>query len=304
MAHLHLGKVFGVSGLTALVSGGGTGIGLMMAKGLAANGAKVYIGGRRREVVEKAAATHGAGINGKLLPISLDVTNKESIESAVKLISSENDGKLDVLINNAGQVGPVSNFFSIPGAPERKDTETLGKALFKNESFQGWADVFTINVSSWFFLSTACLGLLEKASKAREAETGGWSSSIIGISSISGQMKQAQDHFAYNTSKAAGIHLTKLLSTELALRKIPVRVNSISPGAFPSEMTSMEGSSFTPDNVDLVGKGISKVPSARGGLDKDIVGAALYLASPASYYVNGQIITVDGGFISVNPSVV
>ncbi|CAE6476884.1 hypothetical protein ACGC1H_003295 [Rhizoctonia solani] len=304
MAHLHLGKVFGVSGLTALVSGGGTGIGLMMAKGLAANGAKVYIGGRRKEVVEKAAAAHGAGISGKLLPISLDVTKKESIESAVELISSENDGKLDVLINNAGQVGPVSNFFSTPGAPERRDTETLGKALFKNESFQGWADVFTINVSSWFFLSTACLGLLEKASKAREAETGGWSSSIIGISSISGQMKQAQDHFAYNTSKAAGIHLTKMLSTELALRKIPVRVNAISPGAFPSEMTSMEGSTFTPDNVDLVGKGLSKVPAARGGIDKDIVGAALYLASPASYYVNGQIITVDGGFISVNPSVV
>ncbi|ELU41286.1 short chain dehydrogenase domain-containing protein [Rhizoctonia solani AG-1 IA] len=307
MAHLHLGKVFGVSGLTALVSGGGTGIGLMMAKGLAANGAKVYIGGRRKEVVEKASAEHGAGLSGKILPISLDVTNKESIESAVKLISSENDGKLDVLINNAGQVGPVSKFFSIPSAPERKDTETLGTALFKNESFQGWADVFTINVSSWFFLSTACLGLLERASKAREAETGGWSSSIIGISSISGQMKQAQDHvslvhlikpdrvlFAYNASKAAGIHLTKMLSTELALRNIPVRVNSISPGAFPSEMTSMEGSAFTAKNVDLVGKGISKVPSARGGLDKDIVGAALYLASPASHYVNGQIITVDG----------
>ncbi|QRW22761.1 Enoyl-(Acyl carrier protein) reductase [Rhizoctonia solani] len=273
--------------------------GLMMAKGLAANGAKVYIGGRRKEVVEKASAEHGAGLSGKILPISLDVTNKESIESAVKLISSENDGKLDVLINNAGQVGPVSKFFSIP-SPERKDTETLGTALFKNESFQGWADVFTINVSSWFFLSTACLGLLERASKAREAETGGWSSSIIGISSISGQMKQ----FAYNASKAAGIHLTKMLSTELALRNIPVRVNSISPGAFPSEMTSMEGSAFTAKNVDLVGKGISKVPSARGGLDKDIVGAALYLASPASHYVNGQIITVDGGFISVNPSVV
>ncbi|KAF8752779.1 Enoyl-(Acyl carrier protein) reductase [Rhizoctonia solani] len=265
MAHLHLGKVFGVSGLTALVSGGGTGIGLMMAKGLAANGAKVYIGGRRKEVVEKASAEHGAGLSGKILP--------------------------------AGQVGPVSKFFSIPSAPERKDTETLGTALFKNESFQ------------------ACLGLLERASKAREAETGGWSSSIIGISSISGQMKQAQDHvslvhlikpdrvlFAYNASKAAGIHLTKMLSTELALRNIPVRVNSISPGAFPSEMTSMEGSAFTAKNVDLVGKGISKVPSARGGLDKDIVGAALYLASPASHYVNGQIITVDGGFISVNPS--
>jgi NAD(P)-dependent dehydrogenase (short-subunit alcohol dehydrogenase family) len=117
----------------------------------------------------------------------------------------------------------VSKFFSIPSAPERKDTQTLGTALFNNESFQGkantiyrtrisviiyeigWADVFTINVSSWFFLSTACLGLLEKASKAREAETGGWSSSIIGISSISGQMKQAQDHVSAIRSFESGV---------------------------------------------------------------------------------------------------
>ncbi|CAE7217611.1 unnamed protein product [Rhizoctonia solani] len=304
MAHLQLDKVFGVSGLIVLVSGGGTGIGLMIAKGLAVNGAKVYIGGRRKEVVEKAAAEHGIGIRGKLVPISLDVTNKESIESAVRVVSSENDGKLDILVNNAGQVGPASKFFSDPNAPERKDTETLGTALFRNESFQEWSDLFSINVSSIFFVSTAFLGLLEKASKAREAETGGWSSSIINIASVSGQMKQAQNHFAYNASKAAGIHLTKLLSTELALRKIPIRVNTISPGPFPSEMTRMEGSTFTADNVDLIADGITKVPAARGGLDKDVVGAALYLASPASYFVNGQVITVDGGFLAVNPSVV
>ncbi|CAE6432215.1 unnamed protein product [Rhizoctonia solani] len=236
--------------------------------------------------------------------ISLDVTNKESIESAVKLISSENDGKLDTLINNAGQAGPKSMFFSDPNAPERKDTETLGTALFKNESFEGWSDLFSANVSSIFFVSTALLGLLEKASKAREAETGGWSSSIINITSVSGQMKQAQNHFAYNSSKAAGIHLTKMLSTELALHKIPIRVNTISPGPFPSEMTGAEGSTFTANNVDLVAEGISKIPSARGGLDKDIAGAALYLASPASYYVNGQVISVDGGFLAVNPAVV
>ncbi|CUA69323.1 hypothetical protein RSOLAG22IIIB_08444 [Rhizoctonia solani] len=304
MAHLQLDKVFGVSGLIVLVTGGGTGIGLMIAKGLAANGAKVYIGGRRKEVVERAAAEHGAVVSGKLVPLSLDVTNKESIESAAKLISSENDGKLDVLVNNAGQVGPASKFFSDPNAPERKDTETLGTALFRNESFEEWSDLFSINVSSIFFVSTAFLGLLEKSSKARDTETGGWSSSIINIASVSGQMKQAQNHFAYNASKAAGIHLTKMLSTELALRKIPIRVNTISPGPFPSEMTNMEGSAFTADNVDLIADGLTKVPAARGGLDKDVVGAALYLASPASYFVNGQVIAVDGGFLSVNPSVV
>ncbi|KAG8729400.1 Splicing factor [Ceratobasidium sp. 423] len=275
-----------------------------MAKGLAANGAKVYIGGRRKEVVEKAAADYGTGISGKLVPISLDVTNKESIENAVKLISSENDGKLDILINNAGQTGPMSRFLSDPNAPECKDTETLGAALFRNESFEEWSIPFATNVSSVFFVSTAFLGLLEKASKARETETGGWSSSIINITSPCGQTKLSQRHFAYNASKAAGIHLTKMLSTELALRKIPIRVNSISPGVFPSEMTGMEGLIPTADDVERIARGITKVPSVRSGLDRDIVGAAMYLASPASYYVNGQVIAVDGGFLAVNPAVV
>ncbi|KAG8729401.1 Splicing factor [Ceratobasidium sp. 423] len=281
MAHLHSTQVFDVSGATVLVTGGGTGLGLMMAKGLAENGAKVYIGGRRREVVEGAAVAHG---DGKITPISLDVTNKKSIEAAVKLISSENEGKLDILINNAGKIGPISSFFSYPNSPERKDTQILGTAMFTNESFEDWANTFSTNVSSIYFVSMAFLGLLETASKARDAETGGWGSSIINITSISGQIKQSQNHFAYNTSKAAGIHLTKMLSTELALRKIP-------------------GSEWIIEDLDAALRGFTRIPARRGGIDKDIVGAALYLSSPASYYVNGQILTVDGGFTGVNPAV-
>ncbi|QRW22759.1 Enoyl-(Acyl carrier protein) reductase [Rhizoctonia solani] len=235
--------------------------GLMMAKGLASNGAKVYIGGRRKDVVEKAAAEHGSKISGELVP--------------------------------AGRVGATSGFLSDPNAPECSDTETLGKALFYNESFEGWSTAFSVNVSSVFFVSTAFLGLLENASKAREAETGGWSSSIINITSGCGQAKLAQRHFAYNASKAAGIHLTKMLSTELALRSIPVRVNSIVPGAFPSEMTGSESESLRNNSSSFC-----------TGRIKDIVGIVLYLVSPASYYVNGQALAVDGGFLAVNPAVV
>ncbi|KAF8603346.1 NAD(P)-binding protein [Ceratobasidium sp. AG-I] len=304
MSNLSTSKVFDVSGFVVLVTGGGTGIGLMMAKGFAANGAKVYIGGRRKEVVEKVAAESASDAGpGKIVAISLDVTDKESIESAVKTIS-ESDGKLDLLVNNAGQSGPRSGFFSDPSTPERKDTQTLGTALFKAESFKEWADLYTVNVSSVFFVSTAFLGLLEAATKAREASSGGWSASIINITSISGQMKLAQDHFAYNSSKAAGNHLTKMFSTELALRGIPIRVNAIAPGPFPTEMTSAEGTTFSGEEATKLSRSLIPLPSARGGLAIDIVGAALYLASPAAYYVNGQIITVDGGYIATNPSVV
>ncbi|KAF8752777.1 Enoyl-(Acyl carrier protein) reductase [Rhizoctonia solani] len=267
MSHLRLDKIFNVSGLVVLVTGGGTGIGLMMAKGLASNGAKVYIGGRRKDVVEKAAGEHGSKISGELVP--------------------------------AGRVGATSGFLSDPNAPECSDTDTLGKALFYNESFEGWSTAFSVNVSSVFFVSTAFLGLLENASKAREAETGD------GVLQLS-----ISQVFAYNASKAAGIHLTKMLSTELALRSIPVRVNSIVPGAFPSEMTgseasvSAQGSTLTVAQVERIAQGITQVPSARGGLEKDIVGIVLYLVSPASYYVNGQALAVDGGFLAVNPAVV
>ncbi|CAE6476850.1 unnamed protein product [Rhizoctonia solani] len=302
MAHLNINQVVNVEGLVALVTGGGTGIGLMMAKGLAVNGAKVYIGGRRKDVLDKAAAENGQGIKGQIVPIQLDVANKESIESAVGFISS-NDGKLDILINNAGIASSFTSFFLDPSAPDYNSGESLGNGLFSWSSFEDWSNMFSVNTTAAFFVSMAFLGLLEKGSKAREADTGGWSSSIINISSVAGQLKQVQTHFAYNLSKAAMNHLTKMLSTELALRNIPIRVNSIAPGPFPSEITRLEGSVFMPDKIDSVLNGITTFRMERGGLDKDIVGTAIYLSSPASYFVNGQIITLDGGYSTVNPAV-
>jgi NAD(P)-dependent dehydrogenase (short-subunit alcohol dehydrogenase family) len=79
---------------------------------------------------------------------------------------------------------------SKPDAPERKDAETLGQALFENETFEGWASLYTINVSSLFFVSTAFLGLLDKGSRELE----GYSASIVNISSISALIKLSQDH--------------------------------------------------------------------------------------------------------------
>ncbi|CAE6406234.1 unnamed protein product [Rhizoctonia solani] len=301
MTHLDLDKVLNVEGLIALITGGGTGIGLMMAKGLAINGTKVYIGGRRKDVLDKAVAENGQ-IKGQIVPIQLDVTNKESIENAVRVISS-NDGKLDILINNAGTASGFTSFFLDPASSEYKSAEVLGKGWFDWNSFEDWSNMFSVNTSSAFFVSMAFLGLLEKSSKERKAETGGWSSSIINISSMAGQQKQVQTHFAYNLSKAAMNHLTKMLSTELALRNIPIRVNSIAPGPFPSQITGLEGSVFAPGTIDSVLNGISGFRMERGGLDTDIVGTAIYLSSPASYFVNGQVITVDGGYTAVNPAV-
>ncbi|KAF8599655.1 NAD(P)-binding protein [Ceratobasidium sp. AG-I] len=98
MNHLLSKTVYDVAGRIALVTGGGTGIGLMIAKTLAANGAKVYIGSRRNEVVEGSSDEHGPIAEGHLIPLELDVTDKSSIKKAVQTIQ-ENDGKLDLLFN-------------------------------------------------------------------------------------------------------------------------------------------------------------------------------------------------------------
>lgn len=287
---LQMNKLYDLTGLVALVTGGGTGIGLMISKGFAANGAKVYITGRRKEVLDIVANAS----NGTIIPLSMDATDKSSILKARDIIA-EKEGRLHILVNNAGQVGPVSRFLNDASAPERKDASTLGQALFDNESFDSWAALYKIDTFSIFFVTTAFLGLLDNGSREKE----GYTSSVINITSISGITKLAQRHFCYNSAKSAASHLTKMLATELALKGIPVRVNAIAPGVYESEMTF---DSIPSEMVNKVGNGIQPIPAGRAGTAQEIAGTALYLASSAGCYTNGQEIVIDGGYLTVNPS--
>ncbi|KAF9257515.1 NAD(P)-binding protein [Marasmius fiardii PR-910] len=255
LAHLRAQSMYDLKGRVAIVTGGGTGIGLMIAKGLAANGAKVYITGRRPDVLQKLVNSVPKE-EGELIALPMDVTQKESILEAKKLIQ-EKEGKLHILVNNAGQVGPTSPWLADKDAPEKANGETFGNALF-NEDIQGWGSLYAINVFPVFFMTTAFLGLLEKGSK----DDPSWTSNVVNITSISGVIKLAQDHFCYNSAKGAATHLSKLLATEIHLKKIPVRVNAVAPGVYASEMTF---ATITPDLVDRIGKGISPVPLARDG---------------------------------------
>jgi len=289
-------SLYDLTGLVALVTGGGTGIGLMISQGLATNGAKVYITGRRKEVLDKVVDAWDQQ-KGTLLAVQMDVTSQESIAEVKKFIQ-EKEGKLHILVNNAGQVGPTSPFLNDPSAPELKDGETLGQSLFDNETFAEWADIYKINTFSIFFVTNAFLGLLEKGT--RESQTPGFTSSVINITSISGLIRLAQDHFAYNSAKAAASHLTKMLATEFALKGVRVRVNAIAPGVYASEMTHDE---ITPEMVNKVGKGVMPVPAERSGTAQEMAGTVIYLASPAGCYTNGQEIVIDGGYVAVNPSI-
>jgi len=292
--HLRVEALYNVTGLVALITGGGTGIGLMIAQGLAVNGAKVYIAGRRKDVLEKAIGDIGSGA-GEIVPLVMDVTDKTSITRAAQEIEAR-EGKLHILINNAGQVGPVT-----PAFQHTNDPMTLGQILFESEEFEDWSKLFTVNLASIFFVTMAFLHLLEKGSLERLPT--GYSSTVINITSISGAIKLSQNHFAYNASKAAAMHLSKMLATEFALKGVHIRVNDIAPGVYASEMTSQPGRRFTPEETDAVGMGLRPLPAARDGSEGEMAATALYLASPAGAYVNGQTLVIDGGYVATNPAV-
>lgn len=120
--------------------------------------------------------------------------------------------------------------------------------------------------------------------------------SIIVISSMSGIMRHAQGHFSYNAAKGGTVHLAKLMSSEF--QKASIRVNSIAPGYFPSEMTAKESGenqkSELPDEK-IQEKG--HVPMQRAGADEEMAMAVLFLAK--NTYVNGEILAVDGGVLNV-----
>lgn len=292
-------NLFDLKGRIALVTGGATGIGLQIAHGLASAGATVYISGRRYPLLcEIADKWNGSKPEdaGKLMPLGpLDVTDKDSIKGARDIIERD-QGKLHILVNNAGQSGPTSPFLGDASAPERKNAETLGNGLFNNESFEQWTDLYKINTFSIFFVTTAFLGLLEKGS----LDDPGRTSVVINITSISSVIKLAQEHFAYNSSKAAASHMTKMLATELAVKGVNVRVNAVAPGVWPSEMTLEH---IGADTVDKIGKGLQPVPAKRAGHPGEMAGTVVYLASRAGEYTNGQELVVDGGYIAVNPAV-
>lgn len=267
----------------ALITGGGSGIGLMAAQTLAVNGSKVYITGRTGEKLERVAELYNRGIPGKIIPVTSDITDKASIDKLVKDISSK-ESYLDILINNAGiSTGHQST--------DHEDPHSLRRSLFEDDAadIQAWDDTFRTNVTQLFFTTTAFLPLLQKSTERQP----GWSSTVINITSISGIVKIAQHHFAYNASKAAAIHLTKMLAHEITSSKLKIRVNNIAPGVFPSEMTAKESddkqkSSLPKEKMEGI------IPAERPGKEEDMASAVLFVST--NQYLNGQTVAVDGGF--------
>jgi NAD(P)-dependent dehydrogenase (short-subunit alcohol dehydrogenase family) len=228
-AKLTVKNLFNVEGWVCVVTGGGTGIGLMIAQAFANNGAKVYITSRRQEVLEHTAKQWGSSLahpRGEIVPVPCDITSKDSIKRLIQEVSKQED-HIDLLVNNAGISEGTSTV-------EKGDesAKALSMELF-GEDQASWENVYRTNVIGYFFVTTAFLPLLHATSSGRSQHTG----SVINISSMSGITRTSQHHFKYNVSKAATIHLSTLLAQEFRRKAVQVRVNNIAPGIFPSEMT-------------------------------------------------------------------
>ena len=195
----------------------------------------------------------------KCIPLPQDVSTVAGCKALAAQLAEHTD-KLDILVNNAGAAW---------GEP------------FENFPEKGWDKVMDLNVKSPFFLTQALHPALKAAaSRDRPAK-------VINITSIDGQRLNPWETYSYHASKSALIYLTKRMAARLFQDSI--NVTSIAPGAFASEMNRAAR-----DHGEAIAQNI---PAKRIGVDEDMAGAAIYLASRAGDYVVGDTITVDGGLV-------
>ena len=306
-------NLFNVKGLVAVVTGGGSGIGLMMAQALAINGAKVYIVGRRLDHLEKAAAEIPQEGGGSVFPLQGDVTDQSSLAKMAEYVEKE-DGFINLLCCNSGVAGPDIIPLVKQENGKEMSIEQVQDLLWK-VPMQDFAQVYKVNCAGVFYTTVAFLKLLDAGNRKQNVEA---HSQVIATSSIASFNRAEPGGFAYGSSKAAVTHLMKSCATILS--PYGIRFNVIAPGrllslllclplvlmrvkVYPSELTQDYGpfhSSIHPDQEGSMPS--NEVPAKRAGSPKDMAGNILYLASPAGAYVNGMVLITDGGRLSICPA--
>jgi NAD(P)-dependent dehydrogenase (short-subunit alcohol dehydrogenase family) len=246
-----------LSGAVCLVTGSARGIGQAIADRYAANGAVVYYSDLKLDETEAAAA-------GKGRALKLDVTSKVDIDATVNRILKE-AGKLDILVNNAG-VNTMAHRVTIDEFPREE-----------------WDRIVAVDLTGVYEMSRAAAAAMRKQKSGR----------IINIASIAG-LVPLRLQCAFTASKAGVVNLTKAMALELAPHGI--LVNGIAPG---STLTEGTRKLFYGDDgmfKDSVKRMLDHVPLGRPGTVEEIAVAALFLADPENSYMNGHILTVDGGW--------
>jgi len=255
----YLATLFSLDGKTALVTGGGSGVGLMITRALVSAGAKVFIASRKLEACQAAAESLG-DLPGSCEAMQSDLQTEEGVNQLAESIGERSDG-LDILVNNSGRSwgAPLAQF-----------------------PWKAWNDVMTLNVTAPFTLTRQLIPLLARAARPEQPAR------VINIGSVMGLVPHGMPAYSYSASKAALHHVTRYLANELAGQNITV--NAIAPGPFPSDMTEF----FL--NRESGRRAVEKaIPLNRLGAEQDIAGLVLCLCAAGGAYISGSIIPLDGG---------
>jgi 2-deoxy-D-gluconate 3-dehydrogenase len=250
--------MFDLKGKVAMVTGGNGGIGLGMARGLAGAGARVVVAARNAEK-SRAAVDELSRLGPEALAVTVDVADEGAVTAAFRTVV-DRLGRVDILVNNAG-----TNIRKPP----------------QDYTLAEWRTVLDTNLTSAFLCSRAAYPLMKAAG-------GGKIINIGSMMSIFGASFAA----AYAASKGGMVQLTKALATAWARDNI--QVNAVLPGWIDTELTQ-NARRQVPGLHESV---LRRTPAGRWGEMDDMAGVAVFLASPASDFVTGTAIPVDGGFAS------
>jgi gluconate 5-dehydrogenase len=249
-------QLFDLTGRVAIITGGSIGLGRQMAEALAEVGANLVLCARKKERCEEAAhILEKLGV--RVLALGCDVKDQASVEQLVAATVSE-FGRVDILINNAG--------ISWGAATEKM---TLAE----------WNKVIETNLTGTFLCAQAAGRIMLKQERGKIIN-------MASVSGLKGAPPEAVEAIAYHASKGGVISFTRDLAVKWARHNI--QVNAIAPGWFPTHMSDK----VIEHKRDYL---LSHIPARRFGTDHDLKGAAVFLASDASAYVNGHVLVVDGG---------
>ena len=264
---------FSLKGKTAVVTGGGRGIGRACAVGFAKAGARVVVTSRKIADLE-ATAAEIKSFGGEAYPIQAHLGKMDEIQKMVATALEKLGGRIDILVNNAGA------------------SPAMGSVLETDERL--WETIMNLNLKGLYFTSQAVARVMKKQGGGK----------IINLASIDGFIPE-RGVSVYSISKAGVRMITRAFALELA--PFNIQVNTIAPGPISTKMLNSHWFHLSPEEAKKGQEAMAQMtPMGRIGQPDEIAGAAVYLASDAASYTTGTEIVIDGGVLQgkgLEPSV-